>query len=561
MSASDDWKLLIFRDGKRVVNGRALLRELSELLDQLLSIADFHCRPSREYLIEALLRAGELECGLADCDPLVPSFSHSTLEQFTDVIADALVGGHAPTVQSSLLQAFHQLEIPASLTLSAPEGFCYYALHPLDYCDLLDSFCATPSAAAVVGIRSIGTTLSAVVAAWFRARGVPAQRITVRPTGHPFDRSLAFTTQQREWIRQHRNLTASFFVVDEGPGLSGSSFLAVAEALEREGVAAEAIVLLPSSDPDLGSLIAPNAAERWRRFQYHGLKPTRYIPDAATHDLSAGKWRERVFSSQEDWPPVWSWTERRKYLSADHTRLFRFDGHGHYGARVRKRAEILAENGWGPKVQNARDGFSECRWLPGRPPASVSSELLARLAGYCAFRAEAFGHESTSQTALEEMARINLERTIGASVPVSLPVERSVVPDARMMPQEWLIVDDNRLMKLDAASHGDDHFYPGATDIAWDIAGTIVEWELSGEGMQALVSSYEELSGDKMSSRLPDYLLAYSAFRLAFMLSAEKSVADSAEKARFLREAGKYRAALQRLMRREKRAVALFGDM
>src|SRR5207248_188767 len=116
------------------------------------------------------------------------------------------------------------------LTVSDPEGFCYYALHPLDYADQLNDNPMYPPVAAVVGIRGIGTTLSAVVHTWFESRAIPAGRITVRPTGHPFDRKLELNDEQREWIASNAERSARFFVVDEGPGLSGSSFLSVAEA-------------------------------------------------------------------------------------------------------------------------------------------------------------------------------------------------------------------------------------------------------------------------------------------------------------------------------------------
>ena len=52
-------------------------------------------------------------------------------------------------------------------------------------------------------------------------------------------------------------------IADEGPGLSGSSFLAVADALADAGVAREHIVVLPSHDPDPSRLCAPDAARRW----------------------------------------------------------------------------------------------------------------------------------------------------------------------------------------------------------------------------------------------------------------------------------------------------------
>jgi len=59
-------------------------------------------------------------------------------------------------------------------------------------------------------------------------------------------------------------------------------------------------------------------------------------------------------------------------------------------------------------------------------------------------------------------------------------VEHRVFCDAHMMPHEWLELGDGRLLKLDGAAHGDDHFFPGPCDIAWDLAGTIVEWKLTG---------------------------------------------------------------------------------
>ena len=77
----------------------------------------------------------------------------------------------------------------------------------------------------VVGIRSIGTTLSAVAAAAARARGIAAERITVRPQGHPYNRTAEFTAEQMAAVSRAVSSGASFVVVDEGPGLSGSSFL------------------------------------------------------------------------------------------------------------------------------------------------------------------------------------------------------------------------------------------------------------------------------------------------------------------------------------------------
>ena len=91
---------------------------------------------------------------------------------------------------------------------------------------------------------------------------------------------------------------------------------------------------------------------------------------------------------------------------------------------------------------------------------------------------------------------------------------RAVVCDGRMMPHEWLSSDGGELLKLDAGSHGDNHFFPGPCDIAWDVAGAIVEWELEGEARDCFVRGYETRSGDTVSGKartLPAGLYDFSS--------------------------------------------------
>jgi hypothetical protein len=245
-------------------------------------------------------------------------------------------------------------------------------------------------------------------------------------------------------------------------------------------------------------------------------------------------------ATEEEWPAVWSWTERQKYVSADRNKIYRFDGHAHYGKEVRSRSELLAAHAWGPENSSAGDGFSVSPWVEGIRSAAVDRQTLVQLAQYCAFRAEHFACEPNSLAQVEEMASVNLERALGISRNVSLPIERAVIADARMMPHEWIRISPERMLKVDAASHGDDHFYPGPTDIAWDLAGAISEWKLDGEASELLVSEYERISGDGVKARLPEYLIAYCAFRLAFTSSAAISVNDAEEQRRFQRESKIY---------------------
>ena len=166
--------LLVFRGDRRRVCGYTLKAALIEQLRLLCG------DNSRERLIGALLRAGELECGLADADG---EAAHSA-ELLTDRIADALLqvqrwsGSPEPNFQTSnsysanfqnisfptLLNAAQGFTAIEQLSIATPEGLAYYALHPLAYADVLDQVSGPEAPLLIVGIRSIGTTLSAVMA-------------------------------------------------------------------------------------------------------------------------------------------------------------------------------------------------------------------------------------------------------------------------------------------------------------------------------------------------------------------------------------------------------------
>jgi hypothetical protein len=319
--------------------------------------------------------------------------------------------------------------------------------------------------------------------------------------------------------------------------------------LVEAGVAHDRIVLLPSAKSDPETLIAPNAPARWARFQTLPLQPTRYIPSDANQYIGGGEWRKHVFASEAEWPAVWSWTERQKYLSCDGARIFRFDGYGRYGKTVRERSHILAAHNWGPQIESAGDGFSVSPWVQGNRPVIADRDTIIQLARYCAFRAEHFAHESASAAALEEMTRINLERAARVSLSISLPIERPVIADARMMPHEWTRSAEGNLLKFDGAAHGDDHFYPGPTDVAWDLAGTIVEWGLNTGMADLLGSEYKRATGDDVQLRLNNYVIAYSTFRLAFVASASMSFLDPGESKKFQADAEKYWLRLRQPLR------------
>src|SRR5919108_1754875 len=197
---SRDANFWAFRDGRKTVCGRHVLRDLLAAVKRISQGS-----ATSDFVISALILTGELESALADSD----SPDLSKVEQLTNALATALQDERLGSSFSSLVEEVSHLAVPQEIVLSPAEGFAYYALHPLDFAALAEH-AASPghTPVAVIGIRSIGTTRSAIAAAACRRQRRPAERMTVRPTGHPYNRSLEFTARQREWVRRHKALSA-----------------------------------------------------------------------------------------------------------------------------------------------------------------------------------------------------------------------------------------------------------------------------------------------------------------------------------------------------------------
>jgi hypothetical protein len=557
--------LLVFRAGQRRVSGHQLKAALIEQLQLLCGDG------SRERLMGALLLAGELECGIADAN----GEAARPAELLTDRIADALLEGERGTHRQasefqmsifrkstfqqnnfkSLLDSALDLPVIEELSISTPEGFAYYAFHPLAYADVLNRICGPEDTLMIIGIRSIGTTLSAVMAAAARLRGMKADRLTVRPQGHPYNRRAEFSPSQLTAIKQNIASGETFAVVDEGPGLSGSSFLAAAEALEQAGVSPEKIVLVSSHAPNIDALCAEGAARRWRRFCCVAVTAEERRPAEAVDFIGGGQWRSRTMTNPSDWPASWTSLERLKYLSSSSTdnnepRLYKFAGLGHYGDRVFERELKVAAAGFGLLPRRESDGFvsypwASYQWTSGRPLSAndISAEVLARMAQYCAFRLRTFSVERTDLNALQQMAEHNMHE-LGLDLPIELRLERAVIADGRMQPHEWLLTNEGRLLKTDSGSHGDDHFFPGPTDIAWDLASAIVEWRMDEQQARNFIDLYRSASGDDASIRIEGFIKAYAVFRSAYCMMAANAMSGSDEQKRLERAADSYRTAV-----------------
>src|SRR5256886_8568334 len=536
--------LWVFRDGRKSVSSAGLLDELHTSLKKLLDSPRPHIR---ECCLNALIRAGELESALADAESLV----RSALAALTDALAFALLSGDLSSVRR-LTGSLSNLSLPQIVETSPPEGFSYYALHPLDFADAGMRLANPPRPVAVIGIRSIGTTLSAVVAATLRGTGSSVERITVRPSGHPYSRITQFTSEHIRWIEKQKEQSAMFLVVDEGPGRSGSSFLSVGEALIDAGVPAAQLTLIGSHEPDLNLLCADDAARRWKAFHFRAAA-SRVDSRFSDHVfVGAGEWRRKLLPEAAMWPACWPRMERVKFLSRDGTRLYKFEGLGPMGEAVQQRSRLVDQAGFGCSVTDAGDGFS-CYAVAEATPMTaeeVDPIVLERMAQYCAFRVAEFGAGGVPAP-LAEMLRFNISREIQIELNLNLDAlqpSRLVVVDGRMQPHEWLRTKDGILLKTDASTHGDDHFFPGPTDIAWDLGGVTVEWNLHPAALEFLLARFARLTGNDLRRTLPAFMLAYSVFRLAWCKMALSTVTDSSEQLRLRTAYRRYRNVTVRQM-------------
>lgn len=525
--------MYVFRDSRKLLPGASLVARLRSAMTAAAA------RRDEDSALGALIAAGELECALADAAEQDAQWKDAARRaaKITERIARSIVGREWLTAEEAA-RAGEGIGCEARLSFAVQEGFAYYALHPEKFIQLTKRD-AMPAEAAVVGIRSIGAPLSAVVAA---ALGDASRRITVRPTGHPYDRKLESSDELRAFVAA--NAGHAFVIVDEGPGLSGSSFLAVAEALEKCGVEAAKITMAGSHEVDAEKLRAPRARERWRRFQSMMTAPEAVLPRGAETAIGGGWWRRIFLRDFQDQPACWPQLESAKYLSGDARMFYKFEGYGYFGERLGERARMLFKSGFGAPYLGNERGFGVYELLDGKPMHAMrlSASMIERLADYCAMRRREFAAvEDDEGSRLEEMVRCDWKVEFGGELKIELPVESRVIADARMLPHEWTETGEGT-KKVDGCSHGDDHFFPGPCDIAWDVAGAIIEWQMSGEAQDQFVAHYERRSGDRIGARLGAYLLAYATFRMAWSKMASHASRGEFDETLLERDYRRYRS-------------------
>ncbi len=542
--------------------------------------------------VQGVLDAEQVVQGGEDGDTVLARACESTLLALGHAVVASWTDGFQADLSrvAGALAALAGLALPQRVRCKVPRGHAFLGLYPEGYVESARALPREGGPWRVLGIRGIGAGLAGVVAAALGTRAV----CFVRPRGHPYRRALSLSPERTAQLREEARAGYRFVVVDEGPGRSGSSFGAVADFLEAQGVAPSSTFFLSGHSGALGPRAQPRERERWRRAWRRGVdfESLMVTPTEPSHalagwveditgkaagpleDMGAGAWRQHLLEGtlEAAWPPVHTWRERRKYLLRAGGRpwLLKSAGLGAYGARTYLQARVLADAGFGVPVAGLKHGFMVQPWLEEARPLSVAGasldrwELVARVGAYLGFRSRHFGQvedgAGASTRELWEMARYNTEVVLGRQVAQALHVwmprlsalERMVrrtVTDNRMHAWEWLVLPGGRLLKADAVDHHLAQDLVGCQDLAWDLAGAAVELSLDSEELAALCAVVERHKG-----RLPPLELlrfhrqAYLAFQMGdHVLAAESHDAESpAEAARLRHAAARYAELLRR---------------
>ena len=580
--------MLVYGDAERIETIGAKKAALDE------SLREAARRPPglkrHEALVAAFIEASELAQGVADaqadargCD--APSQAQDDAMGLLVALARAVdeswrkgFAADGPELARFILRGFAD---EVCIRTKRAEGYAFYALYPEAYLAAARRS-GLESRTCVIGIRSIGIGLAALVAA---ALGAPAP-LSVRPVGHPFRREIRASRELCAEIA--RDPDRSFAIVDEGPGLSGSSFGAVADWLEANGVAPDRIHVFPSHAGPLGPQASEAHRTRWERAPRHvvgfddlllsgdsGHRLAGWIADLVGSldgpltDVSGGGWRRLRYDSEAAWPGVNTQQERRKFMARTGGAgwLAKFVGLGVDGVRKLRTARRLHAAGFGPEPVGLCHGFLVERWAGDARPLDAGAcgreDLVRHLGRYLGFRARELDAPGTGATlaALRAMALHNTREALGPGAERALAARlaepealegrvRRVSTDNRMQRREWLVTAEGRLLKADALDHNAAHDLVGCQDIAWDVAGAAVAFDLADAEIAALCAVLAAEAGRPVDRDLLAFLTPCTlAFQLGACTLALQAVGEE-EARRIGRDVERYRAGLVALVGR-----------
>ncbi len=569
--------MIVFKDHRDFEDREYFIRNICSYIDQI----QRNVKPDYSTLVSLLIEVSEFETGITDVFEIddhninIPvQLSHEITCASAQLVYDAWVNRersdyHLEVIKNGIAK-LSSFSIPDKIPVCVSEGYAFYGLYPEMYLEAaLDFVRINPKKEIVcIGLRSIGTSLCALVDTVLNNNGCRAWSFTVRPKGHPFDRKTDFSHSVKEKLLKGGEKIIA--VIDEGPGLSGSSIGGTLEKLIESGVPKNQIVIFPSWNPDGEGFVSEKAKRLWPQFK----KITKDFSDIwmvnkklenmlgmkITHDFSAGNWRKYLFKDESEYPAVNSYHERRKFLLVDENKrpyIAKWVGLGRYGERIIERAEKISRYAFTPPIYDKKYGFVILPFLFGNPvmASDIRDQLLRfSIEYFSALKKHSFGALTAPYEKMKEMIILNIIEGIGEAhlkeinriekITKGMYESDIVSVDGRVLPHEWIYTGE-RYFKVDHLEHHGDQFLPGCQNVLWDLAAFCIEFDLDKEKQKEYLRYYLEKNEEKcFSERFQFYTIAYLAFRLGFTKLAADSLKENIDGKRFEIEANKYKSKL-----------------
>jgi hydroxymethylpyrimidine pyrophosphatase-like HAD family hydrolase len=386
----------------------------------------------------------------------------------------------------------------------------------------------------VTGLRTAGSYFATLLRAYLESQGyVHVQSTTLRPKA-----GLSRWEKERIADSAARNCLAA--IIDEPVGTGGTIGKGIA-ILRKHGIPAKnTVVLFPvhrngrnwksSSDAE------PLRACHVLTLEHHEWYKHCFVGSAAPEALIREYFEANGWSAEVDKNGAEAANAYLKAVSEDkyHTRVKQV-----YSVRLTRPGKIvkryvLAKSvGWGwlgyhafvagrrlaeyvPPILGLRDGILYTDWITSQPhEVSRTADAVQIISSYVGSRARDLRlgngsemdvvRESQPARGFEELAgslsgaygkaggflkRTRIKRDLAA-----LQAHEPVLIDGRMRPLEW-IWQDGSLLKTDFEHHGMGKHQLNLTDAAYDLAETVLHWNLSQEQERELLKKYAARSGD-----------------------------------------------------------------
>ncbi|MFL6850109.1 MAG: hypothetical protein ACJ8EH_04545, partial [Sphingomicrobium sp.] len=258
--------------------------------------------------------------------------------------------------------------------------------------------------------------------------------------------------------------------------------------------------------------------------------------------------------------------ERLKFLARrDGERvLLKFAGLGSIGTAKLDLARALNAAGLTPEPLALVHGFLVERWRDDALRLAAEDKPVSEIGHYIGTRARMFPAPADSGATIADllaMCRRNLSLAFGEQMAaavdrwnaatVSLAVQRTMT-DNKLDRDEWLRLPDGQLLKTDALDHHQSHDLIGCQDMAWDVAGAIVEFSLSDDDARQLIEATESAARRQVNADLLSfYRVAYCCFRLGAARLAADLCSDAGESERLSGRAIRYETAVIPLLKED----------